>query len=111
MAVKRKRKAMPALVDGAAMLLAKALERRVIQLEGRVESLAEDQGTLFERLDSLRTAVRQVEDRQLRGERILMELQADQQRCLRALERISGALKISPTVVPSPKATPPVLGG
>lgn len=74
-----------------------ALAVRVTALEDQVSSLLNDMRTLGDQLEILRMAVRQVDERQIRGEKVLLAVQVDSRRTLKTVERISAALNVENT--------------
>lgn len=70
------------------------LELRVTTLERDVSVLKNSMSALSEEMSALRFAVRQMDERTLRGERVLLEMQGEQSKMRRVVERIADALNV-----------------
>lgn len=84
MATKKKSKAAPAAIRKLS-----TLEGRVTALEHDVHALRNGMTHLTEEVVLLKAAVKQVDERTLRGERLLMEMQGEQLRMAKTLDRIA----------------------
>lgn len=78
-----------------------ALSQRLQQVEGDVRVLKQDHAIL-------RDHIRQIDERTLRGERLMMEMQMEQRHMARTLDAIAQKLDIQPlaTLTPLPFAKP-----
>lgn len=72
------------------------LERRVTALEHDVHSLRTGMHSLSQEMSALKHAVKQVDERAMRGERLMMEMQVEQLRMAKTLDRIAHALQVPP---------------
>jgi len=86
-AAPKKAKANPALAK---------LRQRVEALETDFHALRTDMGNLSDELGSLRMTVKQVDDRTLRGEKLMLEMQGEQLKISRTLDRIALHLHVAP---------------
>lgn len=80
-----------------------ALQKRVSMLERDLHCVKEDVGSLADEVVGLKAAVKQVDARSGRAEKMLNEMQLEQCRSSRMIDRIAEhfALKVEPPVVPS----------
>lgn len=80
-----------------------ALQRRVATLETDFHSLRTDMGSLSDEVAGLKTVVSKVDSRTLRGEKMMMEMQGEQRRASKMIDRIAEHWKIElePPVPPS----------
>lgn len=84
------------------------LAARVTELEDDFVSLKADMANLGSDVAALRVAVRQVDERTIRGEHLMLAIQGDQVRAFKVLERIEarlsgGAEPPAPVVVERPR--------
>ena len=79
-----------------------ALSKRVQQVEGDVSSLRSEVTAFKEDMTVLRTQIRQIDERTLRGERLMMEMQIEQRHMARVLDAVAAKLEIPPVLAPTP---------
>lgn len=79
-----------------------ALSKRVQQVEVDVSALKSQMDIFREDMTSLRTHLRQIDERTVRGERLLMEMQIEQRRASRVLEAVADRLGVPPLSTPTP---------
>lgn len=70
------------------------LQRRVATLEDDFREMRTGMSKLSEELGELRATVRHVDERTMRGEKLMLEMQVEQRRMARSVERIVEALHI-----------------
>jgi septal ring factor EnvC (AmiA/AmiB activator) len=70
------------------------LQRRVATLEDDFREMRHGMSKLSEELGELRATVRHVDERTMRGEKLMLEMQVEQRRMARSVERIVDALHI-----------------
>lgn len=68
------------------------LEQRVTVLEHDVHALRTGMTRLTEEMTMLKVAVKQVDERTIRGERLMLEMQGEQSKMVKALDRIAATL-------------------
>jgi SMC interacting uncharacterized protein involved in chromosome segregation len=78
------------------------LQSRVEQVEGDVRALKYEVDTVRQDLTALTISMRQIDERTIRGEKLLMEMQGEQRRTNRLLEGIAAKLEVPPTFAPTP---------
>lgn len=84
--VKTQRRARCVPLDG--------LESRVSTLERDVSMLKNSMSALSEEMSALKFAVKQVDERTLRGERLMLDMQGEQHRMSRTIDRIAQTLNV-----------------
>ena len=77
------------------------LRARVEALETDFNVLKADMDNLSDELGSLRTTVKQVDDRTLRGEKLMLEMQGEQLKISRTIDRIALHLNVTPESSPA----------
>lgn len=99
MAKKKKQTSRPKRRARTQVELASGLSHQLTALQGRVESLERDSqdmrtdmGKLSEELGALRVTVKQVDERTLRGEKLMMDMQLEQRKQSKVLDRIAFAV-------------------
>lgn len=70
------------------------LESRVSTLERDVNMLKNSMSALSEEMTALRFTVKQMDERTLRGERLMMDIQGEQHRMSRTIDRIANTLNV-----------------
>lgn len=80
-----------------------ALQLRVVALEKDFTNIRGDMHHLSEEVTALRVTVRHVDERSLRGEKLMLEMQGEQRKMSKLLNKIADALKV-PTADPDDSA-------
>lgn len=70
------------------------LQRRVATLEDDFREMRSGMNKLSEEMAELRTSLRHVDERTVRGEKLMLEMQGEQRRMSRAVDRIAEALHV-----------------
>lgn len=83
------------------------LEARVLQLELDMHSMRTKMDDLGEDLSALRTTVKHVDERTLRGEAVMLSMQLSQRRVERVLDAVAEKLQVSLSPVDRREVDPP----
>lgn len=83
-----------------------SLKHRVAALEKDFHSLRSDMGLLSDEVASLKVVVKQVDARTLRGEKLMLDMQGEQMRVSRTVDRIAQHFSLAPEPRKSALADP-----
>lgn len=70
------------------------LASRVSTLERDVHALKASMGALNEEMSALRFTVKQMDERTIRGERVMLDVQGEQRRMSKTIDRIAATLNV-----------------